>query len=251
MTHALILMMAFASAFLAWLKLPRSAIVLGLVTLATFLAVGYGLLARPLLALQDGYDTEVHSWGQHNAILLLGAGSTITDRDTVEPGIYGYARFLKALEVYHACKAHVADCKIIATGGGDVQRLDTSEAQVFASRFASVGVPSDDVLVEGRSDNTWQNAKYSAAFFAHHRFDRAYLVTSGFHLPRATLDFAHFGIPTTPVRADYGRPRLGLLPLSSNFYLTDVALHEHLGLWRDSVYKALGWYESPTKPNLL
>jgi uncharacterized SAM-binding protein YcdF (DUF218 family) len=250
MTLSLILLLAIASAFLAWLKLPRTATVVGLAAAALFFAVGYGLLARPLLTLQSGYDTEVHAWGRHNAIIVLGAGQTRTGDGRVEPAIFSYARFVKALQVYHACKAHVADCKIIATGG-DTNGLGISEAQVYGERFTSVGVPQDDVLIEGRSRNTWQNAKFSAAFFAHHRFDRAYLVTSGFHLPRATRDFAHFGIPTTPVRADYARPTHVLWPLSYNFLLTDVAIHEHLGIWRDYVYETLGWYEPPTKPDLL
>jgi uncharacterized SAM-binding protein YcdF (DUF218 family) len=250
MTHSLVLALALGSAFLAWLKLPRLAIALGVLAAATFLAVGYGLLARPLLALQNGYDTEVHAWGNHNAIILLGAGSTTTDVSTIEPAIFGYGRFLKALEVYHACKAHAGDCKIIASGG-PTNRLGVAEAQVFAARFASVGVPAIDVLVEGRSKNTWQNAQFSAVFFAQHRFDRAYLVTSGFHLTRATHDFAHFGIRTTPVRADYGRPTYALWPLSYNFFLTDVAIHEHIGMWRDYVYETLGWYGGPTKPYLL
>jgi len=240
MTLPLILVLAFAAAFLAWLKLPRLALTLGILAAATFLAVGYGLVARPLLALQDGYDTEVHSWGQHNVIVVLGAGSTLAEHGTVEPAIFGYSRFLKALQVYHNCKAHAADCKIIATGGV-TNRLGVSEAQVYAARFVSLGVPVDDLLLEGRSKNTFQNAQLSAPFFAHHRFDRAYLVTSGFHLPRATRNFAHFGIQTTPVRADYSRPHLGLWPMSDNFFLTDVAIHEHLGMWRDAVYDALGW----------
>jgi uncharacterized SAM-binding protein YcdF (DUF218 family) len=250
MTLSLILLLALAAAFLAWLKLRRLAIAFGISAAAAYLAVGYGLLAPPLLALQQGYETDVHAWGKHNAIILLGAGQTRSEHGTVEPAIFGYARFLKALQVYHACKAHADDCKIIATGG-DTKDLGTSEANVFGARFASVGVPRDDVLIEGRSKNTWQNAQFSAAFFADHRFDRAYLVTSGVHLPRATRDFAHFGIRTTPVRADYGRPVHAAWPVSYNFFLTDVAIHEHIGMWRDYVWEALGWYGSSTKPNLL
>jgi uncharacterized SAM-binding protein YcdF (DUF218 family) len=250
MTLSLILIMALATALLAWLKLPRLAIAFGIAATATFLAVGYGLLARPLLVLQEGYDTEVHAWGKRNAIILLGAGSTITDRETVEPAIFGYSRFLKALQVYHACKAQAVDCKIIAAGG-ITNPLGVPESQVFAAQLASVGVPPGDVLIENRSKDTWQNAQFSAVFFAHHRFDRAYLVTSGFHLTRATRDFAHFGIPTTPVRADYGRPWRVAWPNSYNFFLTDLAIHEHLGIWRDALNDALGWYGSPIRPNLL
>ena len=246
----LVLVLALLTALLAWRKLRRLAIAFGVTATVVFIAAGYGLLARPLLTLQDGFDTDVDTWGNHNAILLLGAGAALSDRGVAEPGIFGYGRLLKALQVYHACKAHSGDCKIIATGG-DTNGFGTSEAQVFGARLASVGVPAEDIMIEGRSKNTWQNAQFSAPYFAHHRFDRAYLVTSGVHLPRAMLYFAHFGVQTTPVRADYGRPVVAPLPVSYNFILTDVAIHEHLGIWRYYIYNALGWNVSPTQPGAL
>jgi uncharacterized SAM-binding protein YcdF (DUF218 family) len=250
MTMPLVLVLALVAALFAWRKRRRLALAFGVAVAAIFLAGGYGLLARPLLTLQDGFDTEVRAWGNHNAIVLLGAGSALPDRGTLEPGIFGYGRLLKALEIYHACKTHSSDCKIIASGG-DPKGFGTTEAQVFGALLGNVGVPSEDVILENRSLNTWQNAQFSARFFANHRFDRAYLVRSGVHLPRAMLYFAHFGIVTTPVRADYGQPVLAALPLSYNFILTDVAIHEHLGIWRYYVYNALGWNVSPTQPGAL
>jgi len=241
MTVPLLVGLAVLAVLLAGFKQRRLAIALGIGTGLAFLAVGYGLLARPLLAnLQDGYDSDVRAWGSHNAIILLGAGSTLTNQGTVDPALFGYPRLIKALQVYHACRAHSGDCKIIASGG-DTHRYGKAEAQVFGAIATSVGVPAEDVLIEGRSANTWQNAQFCAPYFAEHRFDRAFLVTSGTHLRRAKLYFAHFGIQTTPVRADYGRVVVRPVPLSFNFLLTDVAIHEYLGIWRYYVYNALGW----------
>jgi len=241
MTIPLLVALAIFALLLAVLKQRRLALAIGIATGVAFLAIGYGLLARPLLAnLQDGYDSDVRAWGSHNAIILLGAGSALTEQRTVLPGTFGYARLVKALQVYHACRAHSGDCKIIPSGG-DTLGYGKAEAQVFAALLTSVGVPAEDVLVEGRSVNTWQNAQFTAPYFAEHHFDRAYLVTSGTHLRRAKLYFAHFGIETTPVRADYGRAIATPWPHSWNFLLTDLAIHEYLGIWRYYVYGALGW----------
>jgi uncharacterized SAM-binding protein YcdF (DUF218 family) len=251
MTIALLLVLALIATLFAWLKWRRLGVVLGTFTGAAFLAIGYGVPARALLGdLQNGYDTEAHAWGKHNAIILLGAGSELSDRNTVETGIFGYSRMVKALQVYRACKAHAGDCKIIATGG-DTHGFGTSEAALFGAQLGGLGVPSDDLLIEKRSMNTWQNAQFSAPFFAHGRFDHVFLVSSGVHLRRSMLYFAHFGIRAIPIRADYGRPVAAALPTAYNFFLTDVALHERIGIWRYYVYNALGWNVSPAKPGAL
>jgi uncharacterized SAM-binding protein YcdF (DUF218 family) len=248
MTIAFLLALALIAALFNGLKWRRASITLGVVAGLAFLATGYGLPARALLGnLQDGYDTDAHVWGNHNAIILLGAGSQLSDRNTVEITPIGYSRMVRALQVYHACRAHSGDCKIIASGGY-THRFDTSEAEVFGTQLRAAGVPPDDLLIEKRSLNTWQNAQFSAALFEHDRFDQTFLVTSGVHLPRSILYFSYFGIRATPIRADYGRPVTAVLPRASNFVLTDAALHEYVGIWRYYVYNALGWNARPAKP---
>jgi hypothetical protein len=44
-----------------------------------------------------------------------------------------------------------------------------------------------------------------------------------------------------PVRADYLNVVPSWLPAASNFLLTDVALHEYLGVARFRLYDAMGW----------
>jgi uncharacterized SAM-binding protein YcdF (DUF218 family) len=157
---------------------------------------------------------------------------------------------VKALEVYRACKEHSSDCKIIASGG-DTHGFGTSEAELFGTQLRSLGVPPDDLLIEKRSQNTWQNAQFSAPFFEHRRFDQTFLVTSGVHLRRSLLYFSHFGIRAMPIRADYGRPGTPILPTAYNFFLTDLALHERIGIWRYYIYNALGWNVNPATSRAL
>jgi uncharacterized SAM-binding protein YcdF (DUF218 family) len=247
MTIPLLLALALLASLCMRLKWRRLGAALGIAAGAAFLAIGCGPAAWALLAsLQDGYDTEAHSWGDHNAIILLGAGSELSDRHAAETGFFGYGRLVKALQVYRACKAHSGDCRIIASGG-DTHGFGTSEAELFRAQLTSLGVPSDDVVAETRSQNTWQNAQFSARIVADRRFDQTFLVTSGVHLRRALMYFAHFGIRATAMRSDYARPAVALVPTAYNFFLTDIALHERIGIWRYHVYNALGWNSSPTK----
>lgn len=244
MTLTLLFAASLVAALLA-LKWRRAGVSLGLATGVVFLVTGYGLPARTLLQnLQDGFDTEAHEWGSRNAIILLGAGSERSDRQAVETGLFGFSRLVKAVQIYRACAAGAHACKIIVSGG-DTHGFGTSEAEVFSAQLASLGVPAQDVLLESRSQNTWQNAEFSAPFFDQRRFDRAFLVSSGVHLRRAQLYFAHFGVRTTPIRSDYGRPLVAALPTSYNFLLTDIALHEYIGIWRYHIYNAMGWNKSP------
>ena len=107
MTLALLLALALIAALFVRSKWRRAGAALGILTGGAFLVTGYGLPAGALLeSLQDGYDTEARAWGDHNAIILLGAGSELSDRHTVESGIFGYSRMVKALQVYRACQAH-------------------------------------------------------------------------------------------------------------------------------------------------
>jgi len=248
MTITLLLALAAVAVLMARLKWRRFGIALGIGTAAAFLATGYGLPARALLQdLQDGYDTEAREWGDHNAILLLGAGSESSDRHAAETGIFGYSRLVKALQAYRACTAHASECKIIATGG-DTHGFGLSEAEIFSAQLVSLGVPTQDLLLETSSQNTWQNAQFSAPCFEHQRFDHTILVTSGVHMRRALLYFAHFGILPTPLRSDYARPLVANLPTAYNLMLTDIALHEYLGIWRYHLYNALGWNSQAQKP---
>jgi uncharacterized SAM-binding protein YcdF (DUF218 family) len=215
----------------------------GCLGLAFLLLLGAGCGPLPALLLghlQEGRATHVDAWGRHNAIVLLGAGTIRADRGQVEPGLFANGRMLRAVTLYRACKATGADCRI-EVSGGDAMGLGVPEAVAYASVLRGLGVARDDLLLEARSMNTWQNAQFSAPLLRAYGADRVVLVSSASHLRRASLYFAHFGIAAMPVRADYLRARLSWLPLAWNLALTDLAVHEYVGIVRYHVYQAMGW----------
>jgi uncharacterized SAM-binding protein YcdF (DUF218 family) len=68
------------------------------------------------------------------------------------------------------------------------------EALVMRDLAMAAGIDADRIVVEDRSRNTIGNARYSAPIIAAHGWTRLLLITDTFHLPRARLIFAHYGL---------------------------------------------------------
>jgi uncharacterized SAM-binding protein YcdF (DUF218 family) len=220
-------------------------------TVALFVGIGCGPIPALLLHdLQDSYSASAAvREASRTAIILLGNGterSSGVDGIAVEPAPLAYGRIVKALEVYRSCKQRNPACFILVTGG-DPQHHGASEGTVYGALLQRLGVESSDLLVEGRSLNTWQNAQYTAALLKSHPADQVFLVTSGIHLRRSVLYFNQFGIRGQPVRADEVSAMLSAVPLAYNFLLTDLAVHEYTGVVRYWVYEAMGWNVSAEK----
>jgi uncharacterized SAM-binding protein YcdF (DUF218 family) len=242
MTVALISLLVVAAAVLARARRRQSARILFILAGILLVAVGCGPLpAIALKNLQTGYAGEpVPSWQPKAAIVVLGGGMQIAaDTHTEEVPAIVYGRIVKTLELYLQCKRNGKGC-IVIVSGGDPRRSGVSEAKVYGAVLVKAGVDPADLLMEGRSLNTWQNAQFCAAWLNDHPQDQVILVTSGPHLRRSILYFAHFGVHAVPERGDYVGAALAPLPLSFNFVLMDVALHEYAGLVRYHVYEMLG-----------
>jgi uncharacterized SAM-binding protein YcdF (DUF218 family) len=157
---------------------------------------------------------------------------------------------VKTLELYLQCKRNGKACTVIVSGG-DPAKLGVSEAKVYGAVLTKVGLDPGDLVIEGRSLNTWQNAQFCAAWLNDHPQDQVVLVTSGLHLRRSILYFSHFGVHALPARADYVRAAMSPLPVTYNFLLMDLALHEYAGLVRYRVYEMLGWNIRARNPGAL
>ena len=255
MTLFLILLLVAAAIALSLLKWRWSSRMVSLIAVVLFFAIGCGPIPGFLLRnLQSGYSAgAVVPEAASSTIILLGNG-TEQIRDAsgtqVEVAPLAYGRLAKALELYRACRLKNSHCTVLVTGG-DPQHHGASEASVYGARLQQLGVDSSDLLIEGRSLNTWQNAQYTAALLSAHPADQVFLVTSGIHLRRSTLYFGRFGIRGQPVRADYVSATPSAIPLSYNFLLTDLAIHEYVGVLRYFVYERMGWNVSAERPGSL
>lgn len=253
MTLGILMLLTGLSFVLGWLQWRRGSRTLAAFAVILFLAVGCGPV--PILLLgqlqSDVMRDKPLDWGQRNVIVLLGAGTVRVGADgPVEASLFAHGRINKAVALYRACRDARHTCKL-EVAGGDARGLGTSEAEIYAGDIRQLGVDAADLLHESRSINTWQNARFSAPLLQGESADRVLLVSSGFHLRRGLLYFRHFGIRATPVRADYVSGMLSWLPLSYNFTMADLALHEYAGIARYHWYNAMGWNVQATKAGAL
>ena len=243
MTLAVFVVVIVLATSCATLKWRRTSRTLYAISVILFLAVGCGPVPAWLLGdLQSSYEVKpTIEWSKRNAIVLLGAGAEkIARTDLVEPGTFAYTRIVETAELYNDCRKTKTDCKIVVSGG-DARHTGSPEAVVYRGVLIGLGIDAADVLLEPDSMNTWQNAQFTSAALRRYDADRVLLVSSGIHLRRSVLYFAHFGVAATPVRADYLRAVFSAVPLSYNFAIADFAMHEYAGIARYYVYNALGW----------
>jgi len=252
MTVAVVLVLLVLALALAGARWRRGSRVLLALALAWVFAVGCGWLPSLLLTrLQAGFAAQVpEHWGQHNVIVLLGAGTVRPATEPVEASLFAYGRIDKAAALYHACRQSGSVCRI-EVSGGDARGLGHSEAEIYAANLRALGVDEADLLLEPRSMNTWQNAQFSGELLRTEGADRVWLVSSGYHLRRGMLYFSHFGVQATPIRADYVNASGSWLPQAMNFTMADLALHEYAGIARYHLYNAMGWNVEATRPGAL
>lgn len=186
------------------------------------------------------------------AIVLLG-GSTepaSPPRPMVEIGGAG-DRVLYAAELYQQGKAPV-----ILASGGYITWLDeraSTPADEMAVLLQKLGVPKSAIWRQPKSQNTYEDALYSAEMLKEKGIQRVLLVTSAMHMPRSVGLFEKQGIEVIPAPADFAVTQddwieltqddfpgflVNILPNVSNLSLTTNALREYIGIL---AYRMRGW----------
>jgi uncharacterized SAM-binding protein YcdF (DUF218 family) len=196
--------------------------------------------------------TAIETLPNADAIVVLG-GATM---GAVPPRLYPEVmdagdRLIQAVRLYRSGKA-----PRILLSGGKIQWQAAkvpvpSEAEDMEVLLHLFGIADTDLILEGNSLNTYQNAINSQKLFAKYQIKRILLVTSAFHMPRALAIFHKLGIDAIPAPTDFRtiEPRLhkrrsvqevllGLLPSADQLNNTSLGMKEYLGIW---VYRLRGW----------
>ncbi len=233
---------SFLSAFLLWKKKAKLGGLSFFLALFLFLGVGQGWAARVLLASLQGVPPLLRPvWQDRNAIVLLGGGSVRWQGlDHLSTTSFAYSRLFEAARLYRDCRISTKICIIVASGG-DPRKNGVSEAQLMQRELIQIGIPVGDILIEEQSRNTFENAKFTEALLKSHNFSKHVLVTSGFHLWRATTFFSHFNLQVEGAPSDRLEAILYPVPLSQNFLFADIALREYIAFAQFRFYELMGW----------
>ena len=148
-----------------------SAAVLGAIGLLVLWAVIARRVAPMANSSRDHFD----------AIVVLGHPADDDGNPTPEQ----LARVTEAVREYERGVAP----RILFSGGAAANRF--VEADVMARVAAAQGIPPSTIFVETKAQDTIQNACYSARVMSNHGWRSAEVVSSEYHLPRASMIFGH------------------------------------------------------------
>ena len=190
----------------------------------------------PVIAVEDSPSTEL--------VVVLGGSINMPygQRLSVEM-TESSDRVLHGFRLLKAGKAQ----QILLVGGNvDLETWPKSEAEYIAELLLEWGVPADSILLEGRSQTTYENAIYTARFLNEHKLQdqSVLLVTSAIHMPRSVAVFEAAGVNVLPAPTDISvldQRYDGLsqwLPTIGAISAVDRAMHEYIGLL---VYRLRGW----------
>ncbi len=153
---------------------------------------------RLMGALESAYVPPADPQG--DVIIMLGGGAFPDTPDVSGQGTLCSApanRLLTAVRLQRKL-----DLPIILSGG-QVYSDSGPEAVIAKRILMDLGVPEDKIIVEGKSINTTQNARFSTEIMQERGYSKPILVTSAFHMRRSVLNFAKCGVEVTAYPADY------------------------------------------------
>ncbi|MCI6751896.1 MAG: YdcF family protein [Selenomonas bovis] len=190
----------FALAWYAWKRRGerRIAALLFALTFVFYLLCTSVVAERTLGWLEQAYLPPAEPAG--DVIIMLGGGAMPDSPDVDGVGALCSSpanRLLTAVRLQR--KLGVP----ILLSGGQVYEDTGAEAKIARRILIDLGVPESKILVETRSINTTQNARYSAEILRAQGLTQPILVTSAFHMKRAVLNFKKQGIDVVPYPADY------------------------------------------------
>lgn len=187
-------------------------------------------------------------------IVVLGGGTESEQypRPVVETNSAG-DRILYAGKLYKDGKAGR-----LLLSGGNITWLNgrtTTPAEEMARVLDLMDIPREDMWLQTKSQNTYEDALYSSQVLKEKGVQRVLLVTSAQHMPRSIALFQHQGIDVIPAPVDYTITQanwdnlfsfdlqttlVNLAPNTSSMSLTSSVLKEYIGMW---VYRMRGWME--------
>lgn len=198
----------------------------------------YPVSTRLLGPLEKGYAITQPLRG--DVIILLGGGIYDNVRDLTGKGVPSnemMSRIVTAVRVQRQLNLP------LIVSGGAVYKGRSAEAPIAGRILTDLGVEPGMIILEEKSRDTDENARYCGDIVRQRGFTSPLLITSAYHMRRSVDAFRRAGIAVTPIPAHFslGPAKLilsDLLPAANALAGTSRALHEYLGIYW---YKLTFW----------
>lgn len=197
------------------LKVGRIFVIIGLVVFYLFSITPVAdLLLSPLEKKYDFIPAE--DLGQADKIVLLLGGRE--------------SDVLRASEVLRI--SHLTNQKArVIISGTDPNNPKSEEAQAVRNFFTARGIPPENITIEGKSKNTYENVRNIREIIGEQSF---FLVTSAYHMERSIKEFKKVGANPIPAPIDFktrGSYNLSsYFPRAINLKNSELAIHEYFGI---------------------
>ena len=185
-----------------------------------------------------------------DAIVVLGGATRSISPPRVMPDLNEHGdRILYAAKLYKEGKA-----PLIVLSGGRIEWYGEAESEAIdmARILQLTGVPSEAIVLEGESLNTYENAVFTKKILDEKGIKKVLLVTSAFHTPRSLKIFERQGIEAIPAPTDFliseddldsydystESQILSYLPKSESLDYTTKVIKEYIGTF---IYRLRGW----------
>ncbi len=166
-----------------------------------------------------------------DVIVVLGGGvQDINILNSTFPSESTAARLLHGVEIFNKYGAKYFIC----AGKGAAKM---SEAEVMGQMALRLGVPREKILIDARSNNTWEHAVELNKMFTNKNINIG-IVTSGYHMKRSEKEFRKYFKNVVPLPASYsysspsGKNVLKYIPQTAVLNATATSLRELIGsIW--------------------
>ncbi len=179
----------------------------------------------------DNQITQVYDVG-----IVLGGGMVTIDAQNNRMTFRNNTdRFLQAVSLYKTGKIKNI---LLSSGSGSLIYRDMLEASLLKKYMIQIGLPDSVILIDSVSDNTYQNAKYSAEIL-NKKFPtgKFLLITSSFHMNRALACFKKAGILADPYSTNkmMGKRKFDLMKLL-------IPNIEAISTWDKLIHEIAGYF---------
>ncbi len=216
----------------------------GLLLLFSF---GNTYLASKVMKWWEPTPVEFKNMPIYDIAIVLGGGIANEnkwpyDRVHFDPSA---DRLLQAIQLYKAKKIR----KIMISAGSSSlinRKNEKTEANASLVFLEQIGIPLSDIIIENKSKNTFENAKYSKEKLIEFNMANAsiLLITSAYHMKRSVTCFKKQGLTVSSFPACYQQTNTNfwsfytIVPDDTAFTMWFDLFHEWFGIIS---YKTMGY----------
>ena len=165
-----------------------------------------------------------------DAIVILGGGSNVRAPEYGYQDTVSYSTLVRVR--YGAVLQRATGKPVLVTGGNPLGNQQSEAQQMRDVLEQELHVPVR--WIEGKSNNTFENAQFSFQMLQQAGIKRIYLVSDAWHLPRSIMVFRQAGFEVVPAptafTTRYRTDFLSFLPSSDGLRYSRTFTHEIIGL---------------------